>query len=298
MTQTSFAEVASVAQRLSVLLGAGLAPTSAWRHVADGSAVAAAVAREAVAGEHASAITAAASGDPTTARAWSTIAAAWSVAVEVGAPLAPTLARLAAVLRDLDQGARELELAVAGPRATSRIVLALPPIGVLVGIALGVNALGVLVTTPIGIGCLVLGVALVVVARRWNRRLIASAEVTDPSPGLALDLLAIGLSGGASPERAVTLVDEALRRAELEPLDDAARAQLSFAVAAGVPVASLLRAEADEVRRVALADARTRAVLLGTRLLLPLGLCVLPSFVLLGVVPVAVALVSTTAVGW
>lgn len=298
MTAGSFAGVAAVAQQLSVLLGAGLAPASAWRHVADRSAVAEAVTREGATGDASAVITAAAALEPATARAWSAIAAAWSVAIEVGAPLAPTLARLAAVLRDLDEGAREVELSIAGPRATSRIVLALPPFGILVGLALGVDALGVLVTTPIGLVCLVGGVALVVIARRWNRRLIAAARVADPSPGLALDLLAVGLSGGASPDRAVALVDAALRGSELEPLDGAAREQLAFAVGAGVPVASLLRAQADETRRVALADARTRAVLLGTRLLLPLGLCVLPSFVLLGVVPVAVALVSTTAGAW
>ena len=106
------------------------------------------------------------------------------------------------------------------------------------------------------------------------------------------------MSGGASAERAAALVDEALVRGGIEPLGADASELLAFSAAAGVPAAALLRAQAVERRRTAAADAQRRAVLLGTKLLLPLGLCVLPAFVLLGVIPVVVALVSTTVSGW
>ena len=71
-------------------------------------------------------------------------------------------------------------------------------------------------------------------------------------------------------------------------------AVLAFARDAGVPAVVLLRSEADGRRRTARALAATRAAELETRLLLPLGLCVLPAFVLLGVVPIALAIVSST----
>jgi tight adherence protein B len=71
---------------------------------------------------------------------------------------------------------------------------------------------------------------------------------------------------------------------------------LDFARTAGVPAVALLRSEADGCRRAARALAARRAVELETRLLLPLGLCVLPAFVLLGVMPIALAIVSSTVV--
>lgn len=305
--QPRFDRVAATVQRLAVLLAAGIAPTSAWRHVSEGEGsspdsgtgvVARAVATTQLGSDLPTAIRVAASAEPAELVAWSTIAAAWAVAGEVGAPLAPTLARLAEVLRGLAQAEREVELALAGPNATARIVLVLPPLGLLVGTALGVNPFGVLVTTPVGLACLGVGTALLIAARRWSRRMVQSARDTDPTPGLGLELLAIGLSGGSSPERALTLVETALGRSDLPVLGPTAHALLTFATAAGIPAAALLRAEADEERRIAHADARRRAELLGTRLLLPLGLCVLPAFVLLGVVPVVIAIVSSTAAVW
>ena len=300
-----FDRVAAVVQRLAVLLAAGIAPASAWRHVAEGvdgsgssGTVARAVADLELGADLAGAVAAAAEKEPSEVAAWSTIAAAWTVAAEVGAPIAPTLNRLAEVLRGLAQAGREVELALAGPNATARIVLVLPPLGLLVGTALGVNPFGVLVTTPVGLACLAIGVALLVAARRWSVRMVLSARAADPTPGLGLELLAIGLSGGSSPERALALVESALGRSELPPLDPGAYEMLAFATSAGIPASALLRAEADEARRIAHAEARRRAELLGTQLLLPLGLCVLPAFVVLGVVPVVIAIVSTTVAAW
>ena len=301
-SQPRFDRVAATVQRLAVLLAAGIAPNSAWRHVADSEASSTGVERAVAGVELGSdlprAIAEAAGGQPAEREAWRTVAAAWAVADEVGAPLAPTLTRLAEVLRGLAQAAREVDLALAGPDATARIVLVLPPLGLLVGTALGVNPFGLLVTTPAGLLCLVIGGALLVTARRWSNRMVQAARAADPTPGLGFELLAIGLSGGSSPERALGLVESALSRSGVPPLDPAAHGLLDFAASAGVPASALLRAEADEQRRVAHADARRRAELLGTRLLLPLGLCVLPAFVLLGVVPVVIAIVSATVAVW
>jgi tight adherence protein B len=293
-------------QRLAVLLAAGISPMSAWRHVAEGAGgsdssgtVARAVAELELGSDLAETMLAtAADVEPAELAAWSTIAAAWTVAGEVGAPLAPTLTRLADVLRGLAQAGREVELALAGPNATARIVLVLPPLGLLVGTALGVNPVAVLVTTPVGVACLGVGVALLVAARRWGRRMVQAARDHDPTPGLGFELLAIGLTGGSSPERVLELVEAALARSRLPALDPAALGVLDFASSAGIPASGLLRAEADELRRVAHAEARRHAELLGTRLLLPLGLCVLPAFVLLGVVPVVIAIVSATVAVW
>ncbi len=299
----AFAAAAVVVQRLAVLLDAGVAPLSAWRHAASGTgspvadSVAAAIAeRGAVGGELAEQLLAArALAPPGERQAWAALAAAWTVATESGSPLAPTLRRLAEVLRALAQGEREVEVALAGPIATGRIVLALPAVGLLLGVLLGFDALRILATTPAGWGCLAAGGLLVLGGIRWNRRLIRAARTLDAAPGLGLELLAIGVSGGASLDRARALVERALAESGIPPLGDEADAVLSFARGAGVPAAALLHAEAEERRRVARAEAQRRAVELGTRLLLPLGLCVLPAFVALGVAPVILSIVSSTA---
>jgi tight adherence protein B len=296
--QPRFDRVAAVVQRIAVLLAAGIAPTSAWRHVADGDEVARAVATTEVSSALADAIRTAALAAPAELAAWNTVAAAWEVAGEVGAPLAPTLARFAEVLRGLAQASRDVDVALSGPAATARIVMALPPLGLLVGTILGVNPFGLLVTTPVGLACLTIGLALLLAAGRWSGRMTRSARAADPTPGLGLELLAIGLSGGGSPEGALELVESALRRSGLAGLGSTAHELLAFASAAGIPAAGLLRAEADEARRIAHAEARRRAEQLGSSLLLPLGLCVLPAFVLVGVVPVVLAIVSTTVAAW
>lgn len=75
-------------------------------------------------------------------------------------------------------------------------------------------------------------------------------------------------------------------RTELVGLRDA----LGFAVATGAPAAALLRAQAARARKHRHRAAEQRAASLGVRLMLPLGLCSLPAFVCLGIVPVLIGL--------
>jgi tight adherence protein B len=298
-----FEAAATVVHRVSVLLDAGVAPSAAWRHAVSGidSPVAAAVAVGVAEGGAIGRelvellIASRALAPPEEREAWSALAAAWAVATESGAPLTPTLRRFAEVLRSLAQGRRNVEVALAGPTATSRIVLALPAIGLLFGMLLGFDALRILATTPAGWICLAVGGLLVVGGVGWNRRLIRAARSMDATPGLALELLAIAVSGGASLDRSRELVDRALTEAELPALGADADSVLEFSRAAGVPAAALLHAEAEDCRRVATAADERRAAELGTRLLLPLGVCILPAFIALGVAPIVVSIVSSTA---
>jgi tight adherence protein B len=227
--------------------------------------------------------------------AWAVLAATWWIATEAGAALSATLTRSAEVLRGLAQGAREVEVALAGPTATSRVVLALPAVGLALGGLLGFDVIGAFTTVP-GVICLALGGILIAVGVRWNRRLIRVARDLDATPGLAFELFAVALAGGASVDRARQLVGAACAEAELDPPDETVDAVLDFARAAGVPAVVLLRSEADGRRRTARSLAARRAAELETRMLLPLGLCVLPAFVLLGVVPIALAIVSSTVI--
>ncbi|MCL3861371.1 type II secretion system F family protein [Actinotalea sp. K2] len=64
----------------------------------------------------------------------------------------------------------------------------------------------------------------------------------------------------------------------------------------GAPPSAGLRAAADRVRRERQARSLEAAGRLGVRLVLPLGLCYLPAFVLVGLMPVLMSL-ATSALG-
>ena len=289
--------VASVVQRLAVLLGAGVTPAAAWGYL-DQVGVVSAVAGVIDSGMPIPAAIAGATNGlaRTEAFAWRGLATAWSVATDAGAPLAPTLREFAASLRDLAAAHREIRVALAAPVATARLVMALPAVGVLFGMLLGFNTIGTLATTPTGWGCVALGAVLMFGAARWNRRLVRKAQPTELTPGLEFDLVAIAVSGGGSLDRATATVADAMQtylgRAPGSGVDDV----LDLSRRAGVPAAELLRSEATELRRQARTDAQERAQSLSVRLMIPLGVCVLPAFMILGVVPMLVTVIQSTAI--
>ncbi|WP_235780864.1 type II secretion system F family protein [Sinomonas notoginsengisoli] len=134
---------------------------------------------------------------------------------------------------------------------------------------------------------------------------------------LLLELLGTMLQAGLALPRALEIASrvagasgEALERAaaalqlgadwdhawpETEPGADAGqlRAALHFAASTGAPSAELLFARARQLRRTRHRELEKRAGALGVRLVIPLGVCSLPAFLCLGVVPVLLAMIPT-----
>ncbi|GAA1686740.1 type II secretion system F family protein [Microcella alkalica] len=297
--------LASHVHRLSVLIGAGIAPISAWRHVAAAARPAdpalAAVVRALDAGEPLGVALASVAREH--GAGWRGLAAAWSVAAVSGAPLAPALAAFADAVRDRSAAQRDIAVALAGPRATARIVLALPLVAIGLALLAG-SDLAASLCHPIGMASVIAGLALGVLARGWMRRMLRAAEPPPPTIGLDLDLLAVAAAGGGSPEAARTTVLHALAACGLAVPhrgakgDDALARLVELSRASGAPLGALARAEAAEARSAERSRARRSAEELAVRLMLPLGVCVLPSFLLLGVVPMLVGLLSSTASGY
>lgn len=338
--------VGSVVEQLAVLVSAGVAPVQAWRYLAEVVhdefvvEVAAAAGRgvpvaEAITRSLAEARTSArAAGGAGRARrgaeadAWRTLAAAWFVATESGAPMRLCLDDIAGSLRQLGAVERDTTAALAGPAATARLVLLLPVIAVLGGALMGADPLGALLGTPVGFGCLMAGSTLTLVARWWSSQLLRRARRVDPAPGLKLELVAVAVGGGGSLPAARWLVDCALERympaarratrasapsmspraaaasasqpalassASSRPRDPAEYALsmvLHLASRSGAPPALLLRSEAARLRRDVISAAQQRAAALGVWLMLPLGLCILPAFILLAVAPVLIGVLT------
>lgn len=327
---SSLDQASETVERLAVLLAAGIPPSAAWGYLAEsetGNGNAAQVVRAVARSEAGNPIGEAIldavetlsvsphSASPHLARtgersqgskrsarearvsegsAWRGLAAAWIVATDAGAPLSQGLLDFAGSLRALAHARRDASVALSGPVATAKLVLALPVVGILFGMALGFDSLGTLFTTFPGLVCLVSGGLLLLAGRAWNRRLVAASTPADLTPGLVLDLFAIAVSGGASLDRARRAVSNALERCCVEGSEEDADSVLALASRAGVPAGALLRSEADRIRRDSKSDTDRRAARLAVTLMMPLGLCVLPAFMLVGVAPLMIAVLSST----
>ncbi|KAB1644828.1 type II secretion system F family protein [Gulosibacter chungangensis] len=303
-------EAAAVVERLAALLAGGGAPTNAWNQLAEFSKsqfqkpprrwpwqrkrqapaepVEGQIAREIRAGADAAELLRV---HPNAA--WRALGATWRLAETTGAPLGPALRELAAGFRDIGQSEREVAIALASPQATSRIVLALPLVGFLLGSLLGFNPLGVLLGGPIGWVLLLIGGVLMLLGWWWNRRLVKTATARPATPGFGLDLVAMGMLGGNSAAKVRTAVSDTLRNWQLAPSGvERAEPVLELATRAGVPASDLLRSEATLERRRARTAAAKAAAQLEVKLMLPLGACILPAFLALGVAPIVIAVLG------
>lgn len=155
------------------------------------------------------------------------------------------------------------------------------------------------------------------VGRVLSRRPRTRARTIDPA--FVLDLCAAAVRGGAAVPAALVVTGrhlageegDALVRvgtalglgtpwgaawADAPPSVAALGAALRTGWDAGASPASQLRAAAVRLRHDRRARARVAAGALGVRLTLPLGLCFLPAFVLLGLAPVVLGLADD--LGW
>lgn len=283
------AAVAVSLRTLAVLLQAGAAPLTAWRHLADAGDA------------HASSIVARCdAGTPLVAaidaegEAWQDAAAAWEIATTVGAPLAEVLRSLAETMQDAASAADDVRIALAEPAGTARLLLWMPLAGLLLGLVLGFDTVGVIVGNPMGGVCVVAGLALVFAARRWTKRLLRRAGPVPGAPGMHAELVAVALSGGASIPRSLELVENSSTRDSAG--EGGTRRVLELSRSAGVPAGELLRASAAQQRHAARIEGRLRAARLSSQLLVPLGVCTLPAFLLLGVAPLVLSVLTSTAI--
>lgn len=250
------------------------------------------------------------------ARQAEAVIAATRLALDVGAPLGRVLEQVAGTLVAEAESRAERDAALAGPRTTGRLLMWLPIAGAFLGWGLGADP--VVTATDGGIGTVAvgLGMVLLVAGRVWSDRLVAAArgaELPGVDVQVVLELVAAAVRSGAGVPRALEATGVAVGGPDGGVLTRAAHALVlgaawerawADAPEAMVPMAralrgawqdgaapgEALRAAGDEVRHQRRAAARTAAARLGVRLVLPLGTCYLPAFVLVGLVPVLLAL--------
>ncbi len=116
------------------------------------------------------------------------------------------------------------------------------------------------------------------------------ADVTPTPLGDELATVGARLSVGGDPQAVwAHLADHPV----LGPVGRAFRR----AATSGIPVARVVAAVADEMRRERRAGRRERSRRVGVRTAAPLGACFLPAFFLIGIVPTIIGVVGTLSIG-
>jgi len=240
-----------------------------------------------------------------------------------GAPLADVLERIGEAERGRRRAESAREVALAGPRASARVLLWLPAVGWLFAVALDPGAARILIATPLGWILLAVGGAMWAGGRAWLGRLVLRAEDAgrDAAPAaLLLALTEAAVSSGLDVRSAVAEVGwatapegDALSRIadrladgegwsaawgeaspRLAPLERALRSSWFR----GASPASTLRASREAIVERGQEEAEREAARLGVGATLPLALCLLPSFVVVGVIPLVVALATGIGHEW
>ncbi|WP_027341890.1 type II secretion system F family protein [Hamadaea tsunoensis] len=244
--------------------------------------------------------------------------AAVALAERTGAPLADLLDRIEEEHRAAARRAARGEAEAAGSHATVLLLLLLPIGGLLLGELIGVRGVPILLRTPIGAGCAAGALLLQVAGVAWMARIARPARPGTPDRRarrdlpLAAELLAAVLRSGVPVDHGVLAVADVLplgdRLARVgralrlgAPAEaawrhlaglDGARRLVTAAIrsaGSGAALASTLHRVAADLRAEAADQAEARARRAAVLLVLPLGLCFLPAFVLAGLAPVVIA---------
>lgn len=151
--------IVEICEQLAAELGAGLAPGPALERAAASWPLLGPVAEAFRVGSDVPAALRRAAAVPG-ADQLRLVAAAWQVAHQTGQGLADAVDQVAAELRAARSTHRLVQGELASARATARLVAGLPVAALAMGSGVGGDPWGFLLGTPLGVGCLALGLAL------------------------------------------------------------------------------------------------------------------------------------------
>ncbi len=207
----------------------------------------------------------------------------------------PLLRGLLARLDASAQAARRVELARAAPRATLRLVSWLPLAALLFGQLAGLGSLAVLARSPIAVASVCLGVALLIGGQVWSSRMVSRASVVEADDGFDYLLIESCLRAGFDFRLACDLV--AVVRGSPSrnfETDSVMNEIVELSRRTGTPLADLISALTLDREQQRLQQRLQKLESLSVRLMLPLGVSVLPAFVLIAVFPLAMSFVSSS----
>ena len=225
----------------------------------------------------------------------------WRLATSLGGPIVLALNRITDVFDRSQRNQQEVQLAFAGPQSTAKLVMWLPVLALVLSQLVGMNPLGAIVSSPLGALSVSIGAGLMVAGRWWTKRLLARA-LPNPDDSVAidrgayLDCVLIGLQAGLPLSQARQSADLEFESGfQAKPLAEnfeALEAAAELSRTTGAALTQILLSNADAFRENQRFEIASRISKLGVQLMIPLGLAVLPAFVLLAIVPIAVSLLA------
>lgn len=237
---------------------------------------------------------------------------ATKVSQQLGAPLAQILNRIADGIAQNLEAAAKRHTAQVGPKASARLLGFLPLLALAMAHLIGVNVLALAFSGGWESLTFIVGIALMVAGNVWSAHMIRAAvkvPFNGLEPTLAMDILAAcqynGISVTASLEAVAAASGEDDLRVVARMLLLGADWQEAWASAGdkwrdladilqptwqqGASPVALLQRGATRIRNRETRQAVDAAEKLGVRLVIPLGICLLPAFFALGIVPVVIS---------
>lgn len=224
----------------------------------------------------------------------------WDFARNSGAAPAAVVEVCAQAFSEAAENARQARVQLAGPQAATKLVMVLPLLAIAGGYLAGYHPLQFLLGTVVGWIVLLFASALMFVSLRWSQRMVTQAQRWEWSRGMASEVMAMSLAAGQSLVQARKWaaevawgfsLDKEIAREELAHCDRFS----ALASQTGVALSGLLRAQAQRERNSSREEAQIRVEKLSVRLMIPLGVCVLPAFIAVGVMPLVASVISSTA---
>jgi len=204
--------------------------------------------------------------------------------IACGIPLSPLITWLRAEFQHAQKQKRRAELALRNPLLTSRIVHWLPWASLAGAQAMGLPAISVLVLQPAGWAVIAGALVLNAFSVRLTRRILRAAALVPESLAWQYRLLAMAVRSGVGVRAALAELREVC-----VSLDAQLPGWVNSALATGLPLAVLFELQAATIETRIEQQGNLLAEELPVKLLLPMGVFLLPQFMLLLVVPQVLA---------
>jgi len=225
----------------------------------------------------------------------------WGLAAKLGGPIVLALNRMTDIFDRNQRNTTEVQLAFTGPQSTAKLVMWLPALSLVLAQLVGMNPLASIFGSMLGALSVALGAGLMVAGRYWTKRLMAKA-LPDPASqeaidrGAFLDCVLIGLQAGmplsSARQTALSEFEWAFGSTPLEQNNVALDYAAELSRTTGAALTEILAANADTFRNEQRFEIAKRISRLGVQLMIPIGVAVLPAFILLSIVPIAISLLS------
>lgn len=218
------------------------------------------------------------------------------MAVLSGTAVSKELEQIAQLVANRERAKQRIKIAQASPRASAHLVIWLPLATLLLSQLLGIDIIGTVLAKPALLISLSIGVFLLTLARWISNRIIARTTPNANFLGSYLLGVAVasaaGLSMNQSQNLAAEIYQECFGQLPSE-LELKAMAEVSALVShTGASVGDALRRQAENLQRELSTKSEIAIEKLQIKLLLPLGLAVLPAFIFIAVIPLMVSMVS------